>query len=540
MKVFRERLEELNAPFDQDSDRLWVVVPYDQLSDRIGPLSVHKPRDMGIVLVESTDKGRRRPYHKQKLALLLANQRHFALEQARRGVAVDYRFTDKDYGSIWAKVARRRGGLLVQEPAERELRQSVAIGQQEGWLEIVRHEGWLTSAEEFSDSQQKGPPYRMDRFYQAVRRRTGILMEEGRPVGGRYSFDGDNREFWPGEPEAAALPRFEPDEITREVIELVERDFADHPGHIDKGALPATSEDAEALWTWAKRSCMEHFGAYEDAMSRHSRTLFHTRISGLLNLHRLLPSEVVADVEAMEIPLNSKEGFIRQVLGWREFVRHIHRATDGFRDLPDGYEAWARSDDERGQSYLGADNPLPPAYWGETSGLRCLDEVVSSVLQEGYSHHITRLMVLSNIAVLLDSDPEALNRWFWTMYVDAYDWVVEPNVLAMGAYAVGDLMTTKPYVSGSNYINKMSDYCGGCAFDPGSDCPLRFLYWAFLERHREGLKDNRRMGLMLGQLKRRSDAKKAKDEAVFDWVGGRLKDGEAICPQDLEALDESI
>jgi deoxyribodipyrimidine photolyase-related protein len=397
----------------------------------------------------------------------------------------------------------------------------------------------------------------MDAFYRRVRQDTGILMEDGSPLGGQYSHDGDNREFWPGEPEAPELPTFDVDEITAEVFELVDSTFAHHPGSLEGANLPVTQKHADDLWEWAKAECMEHFGPYEDAMSTKSRGIFHTRISPLLNLHRLLPETVVEEVERLDIPLNSKEGFIRQVIGWREFMRHVHIETDGFRDLPDaegiahdshtesrgtdgGWGGWSgetwdasAGHDGASPSFLGADRDVPPAFWGAESGMNCLDTVVESVWDEGYSHHITRLMVLANIASLLDVSPRAITDWFWVAYIDAYDWVVEPNVLGMGTFGLGELFTTKPYVSGSNYINKMSDYCGDCAFHPKKNCPIGDLYWAFLERHHERLDGNRRMSLIFGSLKRRSDAKKARDAAVFDWVHERLSRGERLTPEDL-------
>jgi deoxyribodipyrimidine photolyase-related protein len=259
-------------------------------------------------------------------------------------------------------------------------------------------------------------------------------------------------------------------------------------------------------------------------MSTKSTNLFHTRLSALLNLHRILPGRVVRDALALEIPLASKEGFVRQILGWREFVRHVHDATDGFREH-------AGIDGGAAPSFLGADNPLPPAYWGRRSGLECLDRVVEGVWAEGYSHHITRLMVLCNLATLLDVSPRELTDWFWVAYVDAYDWVVEPNVLGMGTFAAGDLMTTKPYVSGAAYIDRMSDYCEGCALDPKTTCPITPLYWAFLERHRERLAGNPRMRLPLSSLKRRNDDRRRRDAAIFEKVRDELDRGQRLGPE---------
>ena len=387
-------------------------------------------------------------------------------------------------------------------------------------------------------------------------------------------------------PRAPEVPKFSLDSIKSEVAELIESRFSHHPGKLDMESIPATKTEVEQMWQWALSNCLENFGAFEDAMSSKSSGLFHTRISSLVNIHRLLPRRVVVDVLESDIPLNSKEGFVRQVIGWREFVRLVHLATDGFRKLPKtkvmvqkspgdaGFKSWSgRSwaevaednlkklceDDlevtpgeknskrfcissiEKNDSidggampeHFGAANKLPPAFWGKRSGLNCLDVVVGDVWEEGWSHHITRLMVLSNIATLLDISSRELTDWFWVAYTDAYDWVVEPNVLAMGTHSVGDLMTTKPYVSGSNYINKMSDYCKGCKFNPKKDCPIGNLYWAFLDRHKSKLKDNLRVALPLKTLSRRADKAKAKDQAIYKWVLNELEDGNVLSPDDL-------
>ncbi len=296
-------------------------------------------------------------------------------------------------------------------------------------------------------------------------------------------------------------------------------------------------------------------------MSRRSSTLFHTRISSVLNIHRVLPSELIADVEASDIPLPSKEGFIRQVIGWREFMRHVHERTDGFRNVGNtaypvrkdvgdaGYRKWKSQTKKTRSKSPGAldggsaintlayDTPLPAAFWGTESGLDCLDLAVSTVWSEGYTHHIQRLMVLANIATLLEVDPREITDWFWVAYTDAYDWVVEPNVLAMGTFATGEVLSTKPYIAGSGYIDKMSDYCAECAFHPKKNCPLTPLYWAYLDRHREAFADNPRMKLVLRNLERRSSDKKQRDGAVRGAVLQVLGAGERLTP---ERLDQEI
>ncbi|UCH35319.1 MAG: cryptochrome/photolyase family protein [Armatimonadota bacterium] len=536
--------------------RRWLFVPYDQLSDRIGPLAREDPRRLGVVLVENPWKASRRPYHKQKLALIVANLRHFALEQAARGVAVRHVVTRSLYRDALRPLIVELGPVRAMTPAERELRVDLQPLADAGGVELIEHEGWLTSSDQFHTSQRRGPPWRMDAFYRHVRRMTGILMSGSKPEGGKLSFDAENRLPWKGAPQAPEPPTFASDPVKREVAELIESAFGHHPGRLDMDHLPATAADAETLWSWAKRECLPTFGPYEDAMSFSSSGLFHTRISALLNLHRLLPAEVVADVLGLDVPLASKEGFVRQVLGWREFVRHVHLATDGFRDLPEGsppvasspgdggYRRWAGApwprtalpgepDGGAVPSALGGDTALPPAFWGIASGLACLDCVVSDVWREGWSHHITRLTVLSNLAALLDISPREITDWFWAAYTDAYDWVVEPNVLGMGTYAVGDVITTKPYVTGAAYINRMSDYCKRCGFDPKGDCPFTDLYWAFLARHDEALRRNPRMRMPLAAMRKRSQSQHRRDARVFESLRDALLGGAHLSPSEM-------
>jgi deoxyribodipyrimidine photolyase-related protein len=498
-------------------NRRWLYVAYDQLSQSIGPLATEDPRELGIVLIESADKASRRPYHRQKLALVLANMRHFALEQALRGVAVHYEFTDQDYGTALRRIVAETGPLQVLRPAERELRFELGPLFREGLLKELPHDGWLTLPADFQALGEA--PWRMDAFYRKVRQRTGILMEGQKPVGGQYSFDAENRRPWKGAPPAPTPPGFKPDEITTEVCELIEQRYSSHPGVLNPETLPAAAADVERLWAWAQQSCLPHFGPYEDAMSTRSTGLFHTRISPLLNLQRLSASRVVNEVLELPIPIASKEGFVRQILGWREFVRHVHEATDGMRTL---------SGQPLENNALQADLTLPPVFWGGKSGLACLDQVLEDVWSEGYSHHITRLMVIGNIATLLGIEPRQLSDWFRVAYTDAYDWVVEPNVLAMATYGTGALMTTKPYVAGSAYIDRMSDYCKGCVFDPKRSCPLTAMYWDFLGRNSKNLQGNQRIAMPLRAQARRSAQQKRRDALITKQVRASLEQGKAL------------
>lgn len=532
--TFRDALRAAHPTADELRTRRWRFIPYDRLTDAVGPLARESPRDVGLVFVESRDKARRRPYHRRKLALLLSNERHFALEMAAKGYRILYARGDGTFGELLRETAARHGlaGFDLTRPAERELRADLDDARAQGLtLTESPDETWLSTDDDF-DRACPAAPYRMDAFYREVRRRTGVLMAKAKPVGGRFSFDGENRLPWHGQP--AAPPRFSvtPDAITREVLDLVATAFPHAWGTLDGYDLPASRDDALAAWRHAREHALPHFGPFEDAMSAREATLFHTLASPLLNLSRLTPRQLVddalADLDAGRLTLASAEGFVRQVLGWREFVRHVHARTDGFRTLSP-----AASPDA-----LAAAEPLPAAWWATApSGLRCLDTVVDRVWKTGYAHHIERLMVLANIATLIGVSPRALTDWFWAGFIDAYDWVVEPNVLGMGTFADGGLMTTKPYVSGGAYVDRMSDFCDGCRFDPSGrnaqrPCPLTPMYWDLLGRNRARLATLERMKLPLAAQAKRTDAQKRHDEAVTLAVRRHLREGNAV-PADV-------
>ncbi len=542
-----------NAP-ERKREQVVVVFP-DQLSLEIGPLAKSAPDKTRVLFFESGEWLSRRPYHRQRLAWILLSQRMFALECADRGFAVEVlRGTEPmvDLLRVWQAVHAKvtRMPLVAMEPAEREMRAEFQPHVRDGCLRFEPHDGFLTVALDLEAAKTR-EGFRMDRFYQGIRRRTGILMEGGKPIGGKYSFDAENRRRWDGKPTAPTPPTFPGSLIREEVEQTILQHFGDHPGTLDLDAIPATRAEIDRMWKWAQKSCLPHFGPFEDAMSRQSRGVFHTRLSPLMNLHRLLPKTVVDGALSLDLPIASKEGFVRQILGWREFVYQVHRATDGFRNglspeeaplarpgdggysrwngrawkplasPPDGVDGGARP------NALRAENCVPPAYWGRESGLTCLDHVVGDVWAEGWSHHITRLMVLANIATLAGVSPRELCDWFWIAYIDAWDWVVEPNVLGMGTYGWTG-MTTKPYVSGSAYLERMSDSCKTCAWTPGKDCPIGPMYWNFLVQQEAVLRDNPRMKLPLASARNRSSAQKSADNAVFVSVRDVLHEGRPL------------
>ena len=501
----------------------WFFVPYDQLNHDIFPWADSDRGSNGLIFVESSKKGNSKNFHKQKLALLLSNMRHFSEEAKSLGHPVIYKSTKLGYSEVLEELYEQLGSIKVVKPAERELRIELESLLSNGKVQFLEHAGWLTKRSWFLESVGDKPPFRMDRFYQRVRKETGILMEQEKPVGGKYSFDSENRFPWKGDPATQIELEYGVDKIDQEVMDLVNDKFSSHPGQCDLSKVPTTLEQNIDSLNWALIN-LPNFGRYEDAMSTKSRYLFHSKLATSINLHRLSPRKVIDSALSTQAPLNSLEGFFRQMI-WREYVRHIHEVTDGFRAL----EVFDKDSGE--PNFLNQNNPLPETFWGKKSGFNCLDTVVDSVMDEGWTHHIPRLMILSNFANLLDINPRELTTWFHEAFIDAYDWVVEPNVLGMGTYSLGDAMMTKPYISGTPYINKMSDYCKSCKFNPKKDCMVSNLYWAFLERHKSAFEGNIRMAMPLRSLAKRSDEKKEQDKLSFEYILSTLSRDEEVMIQ---------
>lgn len=494
MSGFYERIGR-HRPRPGRGPRRWVFLPYDQLRPD-HPLLAGPPRETGVVYVETAAKPARRPYHKQKLVLLLSAMRHDALERARRGHPVLYRFSERWYDGALDEVRSEfgLGTLAALAPAEAEVREPL---QSLAWVTLKPNTLFITDTDFYRSVFPKPGSRLLERFYRAARMTTGLLMDDDRPAGGEWNLDKQNRQTWRGDPPVPRRPSFEIDAITREVRDLVEERYANGFGTSAGFDWPVTAEDAHRLADHFFAEVLPHFGPFEDAMADSEPALFHSLLSASINLGHLDPLDLCRRAEARyrkkSAPLASVEGFVRQILGWREFVRHVyeeHRAEYA--------EANA----------LRATLPVPAWYWGEPSGMRCLDRTVEQVLATGHSHHIARLMVLSNLATLLGVDPQALNHWFWIAYVDAYEWVVTPNVVGMGTFGDGGIFATKPYVSSGKYIQRMGPtLCAACRFDPKrsegeSACPFNHLYWDFLARNRARFERNPRMSIPLSSLRR--------------------------------------
>jgi deoxyribodipyrimidine photolyase-related protein len=338
----------------------------------------------------------------------------------------------------------------------------------------------------------QSPPYKLDPHYRVWRQETGILMENSKPVGGKYSFDTENRKIAPKQWAVTPPLLFEADDITKRVINDVLTTFPHNPSSSKAFGYPVTRTDALATLEHFISDRLAFFGDHQDAMLQDQPWMAHSLLSASINLGLLFVDEVVQAVEGAEAPLAAREGFIRQVLGWREYIRAIYVAQ-----MPSYIN----------RNYLDHHHPLPPLMYNATTSMNCLSTVVQETMENAYNHHIQRLMILGNITTLIGVDPTKVRQWFNEMYVDSFDWVVTPNVMGMASYADGGLMSTKPYVASANYINKMSNYCSSCRFDPTKKtgenaCPVNVWYYDFLDRHQETLATNPRMVYMYANYRK--------------------------------------
>jgi deoxyribodipyrimidine photolyase-related protein len=362
----------------------------------------------------------------------------------------------------------------------------------------------------------------MESFYRKMRRKTGLLMDGEQPEGGQWNYDRLNRQRPPADQSFPSIPRFEPDRITRDVLAVVKRQYPHHFGELDPFRMPVTRQQAERFFEDFLEYRLDLFGPFEDAIIVGQPALYHSLISPLLNVGLLEPLDVCRRAQARYYDgaarLNSVEGFIRQVIGWREFMYQVYQLK-----MP-GYAA---------ANYFEADLPLPDFFWTGDTNMYCVADAVNNLRRYGINHHIQRLMITGNFALLAGIDPQAVNEWYWLAYTDAYEWVVTPNVLGLALYADGGLFATKPYAASANYINKMSDCCKRCAYDPRQTvgdmaCPFNALYWDFLARNEPGLSGNPRMNLMFSLLHQRDPAELDSVRAQAATLRARLRRGDHI------------
>ena len=453
-------------------------------------------------MCEAREEARHVPSAKQRLVVFISAMRHFAQDLRDDGIPLDYLRGQESLAQGLGDTLRSTSvqKVIVVQPGEWRVQQTLqrVCEQASVALEIREDAHFFCSRAEFVRHAQQRKQLRMEFFYRDMRRQHRVLMEGDEPVGGQWNFDSDNRRSFGAQGPGWLVPprRFEPDSITQEVIEEVGHAYADAPGLLKKFGWPVTRAQAlEALHDFVEHRLPE-FGPWQDAMWAGEPWLHHAMISSSLNLKLLNPREVVTAVEQAwresRVALASAEGFIRQVLGWREYVRGVY---------------WLHMPDYLKRNALGADQPLPQWYWTGNTHMACLADALNQTLRHGYAHHIQRLMVTGLYALMLGVNPREVHAWYLSVYVDAVEWVELPNTLGMSQYGDGGVMASKPYVATGQYIHRMSNYCAGCRFDPAQRtgdraCPFTTLYWDFLHRHRDLLQRNPRMSLQVKNLAR--------------------------------------
>jgi deoxyribodipyrimidine photolyase-related protein len=474
-----------------------VLILGDQLSHGLSSLKVaDKKRDV-VLMVEVADETTYVRHHKKKIALILSAMRHFAVELEKAGWQIDYIKLDAagNTGSFTGEVARavkrhKPLRIIVTEPGEWRVAEMM-----HNWsaafklpVDILDDDRFIASNAEFAAWAAGRKQLRMEYFYRDMRRKTGLLMSGDDPDGGKWNFDHDNRKPAANDLFMPDVARFKPDKITREVLDLVAKRFADHIGTPEPFWFAVTRGDAlKALDNFIAHA-LPKFGDFQDAMLRDQPFLYHSVLSPYLNIGLLDPLEICRKAEfayhAGAAPLNAVEGFIRQIIGWREYVRGIY---------------WLKMPDYGTQNFFEAKRKLPECYWTGETDMTCLKAAIGQTIEHAYAHHIQRLMLTGNFALLAGIDPHEVHEWYLMVYADAFEWVELPNTLGMSQFGDGGLLASKPYAASGNYISKMSDYCGSCRFDvkqrTGPEaCPFNALYWDFLDRNRAKLGRNPRLG----------------------------------------------
>lgn len=504
-----------------------ILVLGDQLSPDLSALKqADRSRDI-VVMAEVMAEGSYVRHHPQKIALVLSAMRHFAQDLLGQGWRVAYsRLDDPDNSqSIPGELLRRaaeHGAAQVIATRPGEWRLIAALDDLPLPVTQLEDDRFLCSQAEFAAWAKGRKQLRMEWFYREMRRKTGLLMEGREPAGGQWNFDHDNRK-----PARADLlrdrpPRFAPDATTAQVIALVRQRFPDHFGSLDGFGWACTADQARQALAHFIAQALPRFGDEQDAMLQDDPTLSHALISPYLNLGLLGWHEVCTAAEAAwtagRAPLNAVEGFIRQIIGWREFIRGIY-----FLEGPD----------YTGRNALGATRALPPLYWGAPTRMNCLSRAVAQTRDMAYAHHIQRLMVTGNFALLAGVDPGQVHDWYLSVYIDAFEWVEAPNTIGMSQFADGGVVGSKPYAASGAYIDRMSDYCGGCAYRVQDKtgpraCPFNLLYWDFLLRHRPRFEANPRMAQMYRTWDRMDPDRREKVRQEAAAFLTRLDAGETV------------
>jgi deoxyribodipyrimidine photolyase-related protein len=493
----------------QPSLRRLCIVLGDQLDRDSAVFDDFDPERDAIWMAEVREESTHVWSHKARIAVFIAGMRHFARAQEDSGRTVHYRRLGRhEASSLGEALAEdierlKPGQLRIVRPGDWRVREGLREVADEAGIELIECEDrhFLSSPEDFAGWARGKKELRMEYFYRQLRKKHDVLMEDGEPAGGQWNFDADNRGSFDKRGPGMLPPplRFDPDPLTQAALRAVEEHFGDHPGSLEGFDWPLTPEHAELALEDFIRHRLPLFGKYQDAMWIDEPWLYHSRLSVAMNLKLLHPKKVIdAAVKAWQdgdAPLNAVEGFVRQILGWREYVRGLY---------------WLRMPEYQDDNALGADAPLPDFYWTGDTDMECLRQAIGQTLRHGYAHHIQRLMVTGLFALLLGVRPKDIHAWYLAIYVDAVEWVELPNVIGMSQFADGGVMASKPYVASGKYIQRMSNYCANCRFDPAQStgdkaCPFTTLYWDFLERHRQRFSDHPRAALQWRNLQRLSD-----------------------------------
>ncbi|MFM9829782.1 MAG: cryptochrome/photolyase family protein [Sphingomonas sp.] len=477
-----------------------ILVLGDQLSLTLSSLAAGDPARDRVLMAELAEEATYVRHHKKKIAFLFSAMRHFAEELRALGWSVDYIPLDSpdNRRNFSAQLAHaiaehRPERVVVTDAGEWRVSQMLKDWQSDFALpvDILADTRFLCSTDAFSAWAAGRKQLRMEYFYRDMRRQTGLLMDGDQPAGGKWNFDAENRKAAPADlfmPQPRAHP---PDAISSDVLTLVAARFPDHFGDIAPFWYAVTRADAEAAFTAFVNEALPKFGDFQDAMLTGQPFLYHAVVAQYLNCGLLDPVRICQQVEAAyragDVPLNAAEGFIRQVIGWREYVRGIY-----WLKMP-GYDR---------SNFFGHARALPAFYWTAQTKMACVKAAVTQTKEQAYAHHIQRLMVTGNFALLAGIDPHALHLWYLSVYADAYEWVELPNTIGMSQFADGGLLASKPYAASGAYINRMSDYCKACTYDvkqrTGPDaCPFNGLYWDFIGRHRDAIGHNPRMAQMV-------------------------------------------
>ncbi len=504
-----------------------VLVLGDQLTETLSALAqADKARDT-VVMAEVADEAAYVRHHPKKIALIFAAMRKFAHALEQDGWKVVYTQLDDtdNAGSIVGELLRRAAQtgaseVLATEPGEWRLIDKLKYAPLK--VHLLPDDRFLATHAEFEAWAEGRKALRMEYFYREMRRKTGLLMEGDQPAGGKWNFDHDNRKAAPEDVTVDGPLRFDPDATTREVLELVQARFGDNFGALEPFWFATTRAEALQALDHFIANALPRFGDYQDAMLNENEFLYHAILSPYLNIGLLNVTEICEAAAnayaAGHAPINAAEGFIRQIIGWREYVRGIY-----FLEGPD-YTA---------RNILGHDRDLPWFYWGGETRMNCVAKAVGQTRTQAYAHHIQRLMVTGNFALLAGIDPAQVHEWYLAVYADAFEWVEAPNTIGMSQFADGGVIASKPYVSSGAYINRMSDHCKSCHYSVSAKtgdtaCPFNLLYWHFLDRHRDRFSNNPRMGNMYRTWDRMDADKRKTVLAEGDALLARLDAGEVI------------